>query len=66
MAGQGFRWAGRRPPTIREYYIPSATAIEKGEPVSFTQGTGVIVLAGPTDFDDPILGVAAKFFGCVA
>ena len=62
MAGQGFRWAGdmngHKNPIIREYLIPTATAIEKGEPVDFTQGTGVIVLAGPTDFDDPISGVA--------
>lgn len=54
----GFVWAGKRPPTIRSLYIPTATAIEKGEPVNFKQGTGVIVLAEPNDFDDPITGVA--------
>lgn len=58
----GFRWAGdlngHKNPLIKEFLIPAATAIEKGEPVQFTQGTGVVVLPGPTDFDDPIFGVA--------
>lgn len=60
----GFRYAyslnGHKSPMMKELYIPSATAVEKGEPVSFTQGTGVIVLAEPTDLDDPIIGVAAE------
>jgi hypothetical protein len=59
---KGFNWAGSRVghknPRIFKAYIPTATAIEKGEPVDFTQGTGVIVLAGPTDFDDPIYAVS--------
>lgn len=43
----------------REFYIPTATVIEKGEVVKFTTGTGIAVVAG-TDFDDPALGVAAE------
>jgi len=58
----GFKWAGDRNgqknALIRDYLIPTATAIEAGEPVDFTQGTGVIVLAHPEALDDPILGVA--------
>lgn len=59
---KGFNWCGdlngHKNPIIKKYIVPDATAIEKGEPVDFTQGTGIIVLAGPTDFDDPILGVS--------
>ena len=59
---KGFTWAGdlngHKNPVVKKYYVPDATAIERGEPVDFTQGTGVIVLAGPTDLDDPILGVS--------
>lgn len=59
---KGFNWAGTLPghknPIVRKIIIPTATAIEKGEPIDFTQGTGAIVLAGPTDFDDPIYGVS--------
>jgi hypothetical protein len=59
---KGFNWAGskvgHKNPRIFKAYIPTATAIEQGEPVDFTQGTGVIVLAGPTDFDDPIYAVS--------
>ena len=58
----GFKWCGdlngHKNPIIRKIYIPTTTVIERGEPVSYTQGTGAIVLAGPTDFDDPIYGVA--------
>lgn len=61
---KGFNWAGdlngHKNPIIRKFYVPDATAIEKGEPVSYTQGTGIIVLAGPTDLDDPILGVSMQ------
>lgn len=39
--------------------IAAATAIEKGEIVKFTPGTGVVAVAG-TDFDDPAIGVAAE------
>lgn len=55
---KGFRWsgnkAGHKNPHIRKMYVPDATAIEKGEPLNYTAGTGLVVLAGPTDFDDPI------------
>ena len=44
---------------IKPFYIPSATAIEEGEMVLFTPGTGIAVVAG-TDFDDPALGVAVE------
>lgn len=58
----GFIWAGdlngQKNPLIRKVYIPTATAIERGEPINYTPGTGAIVLAGPGDFDDPIDGVA--------
>jgi len=58
----GFRWAGdlngQKNPIIRKILIPTATVIEKGEPVDFTTGTGAIVLAAPDTFDDPIYGVA--------
>lgn len=61
---KGFTWAGdlngSKNPIIRTMYIPTATAIEKGEPIQFTQGTGVVVLPGPTDFDDPIAGVSMQ------
>ncbi len=59
---KGFQWCGdlngHKNPIVKKYYVPDATAIEKGEPVQFTQGTGIIVHAGPADFDDPILGVS--------
>lgn len=59
---KGFTWAGdlngHKNPIVKNFFVPNATAIEKGEPVSYTQGTGVVVLAGPTDLDDPILGVS--------
>lgn len=62
MSLKGFTWAkdlsGHPQPQVRKFVIPDATAIEKGEPVQFTQGTGVVVHAGPADFDDPILGVS--------
>ena len=43
----------------QEFYIPTATAIELGEMVLFTTGTGVAVVSG-TDFVAPALGVAAE------
>jgi hypothetical protein len=59
---KGFQWAydlnGHPNPIIKKVPVPDATAIESGEPVSFTQGTGIVVLAGPTDLDDPIYGVS--------
>jgi len=60
---KGFNWSGNKTglvnPRIRKCYIADATAIEKGEPVIYTQGTGVAVIVAPTDFDDPIYGVSA-------
>jgi len=57
----GFKWAGdlngHKHPIIRKILIPTATAIEEGEPVSFTAGTGAIVLADPTNQQDAIFGV---------
>ena len=59
---KGFTWAGslngHKNPIIRKMPVPDATAIEKGEPIDFTPGTGIIVLADPTDFDDPIYAVS--------
>ena len=61
---KGFNWAqslnGHKSPIVRKMPVPDATAIEKGEPIDFTQGTGVIVLAEPTDFDDPIFAVSME------
>lgn len=61
---KGFNWAGdlngQKNPIIRKFYVPDATAIEKGEPVRFTQGTGIVVLNDPTDFQDAILGVSMQ------
>ena len=58
----GFRYAGdlngSKRKLVRDFLIPTATAIEQGEPVDFTYGTGVIVHAHEDDFDDPIVGVA--------
>jgi hypothetical protein len=60
----GFIWAGdlngQKNPLLRQFYVPDATAIDRGEPVNFTQGTGIIVLADPTDFQDAIVGVATQ------
>lgn len=59
---KGFTWsgnkAGHKTPNIRKCHVPDATAIEKGEPIIYTAGTGVAVIAAPTDFDDPIYGVS--------
>jgi hypothetical protein len=59
---KGFIYAGslngHKTPILVKLPVPDATAIEKGEPIDFTQGTGVVVLAGPTDFDDPIFAVS--------
>lgn len=52
---------GGGPITARPYYIATTTAIEKGEMVLFTLGVGVAAVAG-TDFDDPCIGVAARFW----
>ena len=58
----GFKYAGdlngHKRKLVRDYLIPTATAIDAGEPVQFTQGTGVITIAQASDFDDYILGVA--------
>lgn len=44
---------------VKEFYIATDTAIEKGEIVKYTPGTGVEAVAG-TDFDDPALGVSLE------
>lgn len=49
---------GHKTPIIRKMPVPNATAIEKGEPIDFTPGTGIIVLAEPHDLDDPIYAVS--------
>lgn len=57
-----FKWAGdlaNPNQHLREYYIAGGTAIEKGEIVDFTVGTGIVAVAG-TDFDVPMIGVAAE------
>lgn len=59
---KGFKWTkdfNGHPNVIEDtYYVPDATAIEKGEPVNFTQGTGIIVLAAPTTLAARITGVS--------
>jgi hypothetical protein len=61
---KGFVYAGdlngHKNPIVRKFVVPNATAIERGEPIDFTVGTGVVVLAAPTDFDDPIAGVSMQ------
>jgi hypothetical protein len=58
---KGFRWAydlnGAKVPFVKRLYIPTATAIEQGEMVLFTPGTGVATVSGE-DFDDPAIGAA--------
>jgi hypothetical protein len=58
-----FEWAydlnGSKVPIVKPFYIPTATAIEQGEVVLFTPGTGIAVVAG-TDLDDPPVGVAVN------
>lgn len=58
-----FKWAydlsGNKTPQIKPLYIPTATAIELGEIVLFTPGTGVAAVAG-TEFNDPAIGVAME------
>lgn len=59
---KGFTWSGNKTghknPNIRKRYVADATAIEKGEPIIYTAGTGVAAISAPTDFDDPIYGVS--------
>lgn len=59
---KGFNWAGdlngQKNPIIRKRYVPDATAIEQGEPVIYTPGTGIAVVTAPADLDDPIDGVS--------
>jgi hypothetical protein len=58
---KGFYWAydlnGAKVPIVKPFVIPTATAIEQGEMVLHTPGTGIAVVAG-TDFDDPAMGAA--------
>jgi len=48
----GFHWCGdlngQKVPIIKKELIATATAIEKGEPVIFTAGTGIAAVAAPT------------------
>ena len=59
---KGFRWAGdlngQKNPMVKRCYVPDATAIEMGEPVRYTQGTGIVVLDDPTNLLDGIYGVS--------
>jgi hypothetical protein len=58
-----FKWAydlsGNKTPQILELPIATGTAIEFGEIVKFTPGTGVVAI-GDADQDDPYLGVAME------
>jgi hypothetical protein len=58
-----FEWAydlsGNKTAQIKPLHIAGATAIEKGEIVLFTPGTGVAAVAG-TEFDDPAIGVSTE------
>ena len=58
-----FEWAydlnGSKVAIVKPFYIPTATAIELGEIVLFTPGTGIAVVAG-TDLDDPSMGAAVN------
>jgi hypothetical protein len=58
---KGFYWAydlnGAKVPIVKPFVIPTATAIEQGELVLHTPGTGIAVVAGQ-DFDDPFMGAA--------
>ena len=57
-----FEWAydlnGSKVPFIKNLPIPTATAIDQGEIIDYTAGTGVVVVADPDDLDDPVAGVA--------
>jgi len=44
---------------VKEFYIATDTAIEKGEIVLQTPGTGIAAVAG-TEFNDPMLGVSLQ------
>lgn len=44
---------------LKPFYIPTGTAIEKGEVVIFTPGTGIAAV-GDQDQDNPVLGVAVE------
>jgi len=50
---------GGGPIESHPYYIPTATAIVKGQVVCFTPGTGIVAYDA-TDADDAILGIAAE------
>ena len=58
-----FKWAydqsGNKTPLIKPFYVPTNTAVEFGEMVLFTPGTGIAAVAG-TDFNDPAVGVAME------
>ncbi|MGE5436622.1 MAG: hypothetical protein ACM3O3_05290 [Syntrophothermus sp.] len=62
----GFKWArdlnGSPNAMLRDFYIPAATVVVKGEPLYFTPGTGLVKLseAECEDFDVPPLCVANR------
>lgn len=61
MAGKfeyAYDLSGCTYPVEKEFYIASATVIEKGEVVKLVDGA--VVAVGDTDQDDPYLGVAAE------
>jgi hypothetical protein len=59
----GFKWVKDlvtgNTEILQPFYIPTGTAIEKGEVVKFTAGTGIAAV-GDSDQDDPVLGVATE------
>jgi len=61
---KGFNWAGdlngHKNPIVRKFYVPDATAIEKGEPVRYVAGTGIQTLNAPTTFEEAIIGVSMQ------
>jgi hypothetical protein len=58
---KGFYWAydlnGAKVPIVKPFVIPTATAIEQGEIVKHTPGTGIAAI-GDADQDDPYMGAA--------
>jgi hypothetical protein len=61
---KGFNWAGdlngHKNPIIKKCYVADATAIEKGEPVRYTPGTGIVTISDYADFQDAIYGVSMQ------
>lgn len=59
-----FIWAadlnGHKNPIVREIQVPTATAVQKGEILIFTPGTGAAAVAAPTDFKEAVFGVSME------